>query len=127
MFSHGVLMKFQDRAEAGKLLARELAEFQGRKDVLVLALPRGGVTVGYEIAKSLGAPFDVLVVRKIGLPLCPEMAIGALTFDDIEMLSAEALCDFYVSADDLRNVIEAEREELYRRERLFRKNRPPLD
>ncbi|HUB68116.1 MAG TPA: phosphoribosyltransferase family protein [Candidatus Methylacidiphilales bacterium] len=120
-------MIFQDRSEAGKLLARELAEFRGRKDVLLLALPRGGVSVGYEIAKSLGAPLDVLVVRKIGLPYCPEMAIGALTFDGIEMLSTEALSDLDVSASDLRRVIEAEREELDRRERIFRKNRPPLD
>ncbi|HVH12240.1 MAG TPA: hypothetical protein VM759_04260, partial [Longimicrobium sp.] len=71
-------VRFRDREEAGRLLAAELAEYAGRGDVLVLALPRGGVPVGYEVAQGLGAPLDVFMVRKLGVPGHEELAMGAL-------------------------------------------------
>src|SRR5437867_686988 len=70
--------RFRDRVEAGRVLAQGLSEYAGRDDVIVLALPRGGVPVGYEVAKALGTPLDVFVVRKVGVPGYPELAMGAV-------------------------------------------------
>jgi putative phosphoribosyl transferase len=83
--------RFRDRAEAGRLLADRLRHYAGRDDVIVLALPRGGVPVGYEVAKALGAPLDVFVVRKLGIPGYEELAMGAIASGGLIVLNPEAL------------------------------------
>ena len=82
---------FADRQEAGTVLADRLTQFAGRGDVMVLALPRGGVPVGYEVARALGARLDVFVVRKLGLPGHPELAMGAIASGDIRVLNEDVL------------------------------------
>ena len=83
--------RFRDRAEAGRVLADRLRHYAGRDDVIVLALPRGGVPVGYEVAKALGAPLDVFVVRKLGVPGYEELAMGAIASGGLIVLNPEAL------------------------------------
>jgi putative phosphoribosyl transferase len=117
-------MQFKDRFQAGRLLAAKLTAYGGRNDVIVFALPRGGVEVGYEVATTLQAPLDVIVVRKVGLPDCPELGIGALASGGIESVSDQAVDYFRVSPEDLQNVIAQARKELHRQEELFRGNRP---
>ena len=117
-------MEFKDRYHAGRLLAAQLRDYQDRDDVVVLALPRGGVVVGYEVAQALHLPLDVLVVRKIGLPEFPELAIGAISTGGLEHISPEAVRKFQVTPEALRQVVEEEREELHRREHRFRGNAP---
>ena len=117
-------MYFRDRSQAGLLLASKLHAYRARHDVIVFALPRGGVVVGYEVAAALQVPLDVLVVRKVGLPGYSEMAIGALASGGVESISSEAVRRFRVSPEDLRNVIANERKELSRQEQLFRDDKP---
>jgi putative phosphoribosyl transferase len=117
-------MYFTDRYEAGRLLAANLVAYWRRKDVVIIALPRGGVAVGAEVAEALEAPLDVLIVRKVGLPDYPEMAIGAIASGGIELISDKAVARFQVEADDLQKVIAQEHEEVIRQERLFRGDRP---
>ncbi len=81
--------RFHDRHEAGQLLARDLTAYKGREDVIVLALPRGGVPVGYEVARELHAPLDGFVVRKLGVPWQPELAMGAIAGDGVDVLNGE--------------------------------------
>ena len=116
--------RFRDRTQAGQELAKDLTEYANRSDVIVLALPRGGVPVAYEIARALGAPLDVFVVRKLGLPIHREMAMGAIASGGIRVLDSEVVRRFGVSDAELAAVTEAERRELARRERLYRENRP---
>ncbi len=120
-------MHFKDRFQAGKALANKLTAYKDRNDVQVLALPRGGVLVGYEVAKALPAPLDVLVVRKLGLPEYPELAIGALAAGDVDRVSPAAVEQFHVTPEALERVIDAERKELHRREHCYRGNRPLPD
>lgn len=117
-------MIFKDRFQAGRLLAAQLLPYQGRQDVLVLALPRGGVAVGYEVARVLQAPLDVLVVRKIGLPQCPELALGAIASGGIEEVPPSIAAAYGISRDRLQAMIQMEREELARREELYRDGLP---
>lgn len=118
---------FENRREAGRELARLLNEYANRDDVTVLALPRGGVPVAYEVARSLGARLDVLVVRKLGVPVQPELAMGAIASGDAFFLD-ERIVDYAgVDKHDLERVIARERAELERREKLYRGDRPPLD
>jgi putative phosphoribosyl transferase len=117
-------MHFKDRFQAGRFLAAKLNPYQARKDVVILALPRGGVEVGYEVAVALQAPLDVLVVRKVGLPGFPEMAVGALASGNIENISRETVERFQVSLSELQRVIVEERKELRRQEQFFRDDRP---
>src|SRR5512145_1824623 len=120
-------MLYRDRPEAGRRLAAQLHEYAGRDDTTVLALPRGGVPVAMEIAEALGAPLDVLVVRKLGLPWQPELAAGAIGPGGVQVINP----DVREFVDDLDVVIapvaERERAELRRREALYRRDRPPLD
>ncbi|PAW76306.1 MAG: phosphoribosyl transferase [Verrucomicrobia bacterium Tous-C9LFEB] len=120
-------MHFKDRFQAGQALANKLTAYKDRNDVQVLALPRGGVLVGYEVAKALPAPLDVLVVRKLGLPEYPELAIGALAAGDVDRVSPAAVEQFHVTPEALQCVIDAERNELHRREHCYRGNRPLPD
>jgi predicted phosphoribosyltransferase len=118
---------FRERREAGRLLAELLAEYSGRHDVIVLALPRGGVPVGYEVARKLGAPLDVFVVRKLGLPSQPELAIGAIASGGVRVLNRELVEGLGIPEEVIDQVARREQEELRRRERLFRGERPPPD
>ena len=114
---------FRDRREAGRLLARKLASYAGRADVIVLALPRGGVPVAYEVAKALRVPLEVFVVRKVGLPGHEEFAIGAVASGGLAV-RRPLLIEAYRIPDDVVSRIEArERAELERRERLYRQGR----
>ena len=116
--------RFRDRTDAGRRLAVELQEYAKRPDVIVLALPRGGVPVAYKVAQALGAPLDVFVVRKLGLPMHPEFAIGAIASGGVRVLDRETLRRFGVSAEELAAVTAAEERELARREQRYRDGRP---
>jgi predicted phosphoribosyltransferase len=115
---------FSDRRDAGRRLAEKLREYAGRNDVIVLALPRGGVPVGFEVARALGAPLDVFVVRKLGLPWHEELAIGALASGGVRVLDLDLIRVTGVSDEDLELITAAEKVELERRERLYRGDNP---
>lgn len=121
------MARFYDRTEAGIHLARELAEYAGDPNVRVLALPRGGVPVGFEVARALHAPLDVFLVRKLGLPGHEEYAMGAIASDGLVVLDRRVTREFDVSDDDIARVLDRERRELDRRERLYRGGREPHD
>lgn len=116
--------RLHDRQHAGRLLALRLKEFANRDDVLVLALPRGGVPVGFEIAQALNVPLDVLIVRKLGLPQQSEVAFGALASGGIRVFNESLLAEVPISIAEIETITESEREELERREQLYRANRP---
>ncbi len=113
---------FEDREDAGKRLAEELGEYRG-KGVLVLALPRGGVAVGYEVAAALGVPLDVFISRKIGAPGNPELAIGAVAENDGLWLDQESIALLGVSEDYVREETERQRAEIARRIQIYRQGR----
>lgn len=118
---------YQNRREAGQILSAHLREEIGAPDdTIVLALPRGGVPVGFEVARSLDAPLDVLTVRKLGAPGHEEFAIGAIAARGSLVLDHEAIADLGVSDRELQHLMELEHSELARREHLYRGNRPPL-
>lgn len=116
--------RFRDRREAGQLLARALSPYKGRGDVVVLALPRGGVPVAHEIAQELKAPLDVFVVRKLGVPWHPELAMGAIAGDGIEVLNGDVVTAYNIPPNVIRAVAMREAEELARRQHLYRGDRP---
>jgi len=118
---------FRDRHEAGRALAALLEDYRGRDDVVVLALPRGGVPVGYEVATALGAPLDVFLVRKLGVPGHEELAMGAIATGGVVVLNDDVVRDLGISPEDLRRVAEREARELRRREQAYRGNRPMPD
>lgn len=118
-------LPYRDRADAGRALAADLLAFAGRPNVLVLALPRGGVPVAFEIARLLRAPLDVFVVRKLGVPGHEELAMGAIATGDIVVLNREVLSMLRISREDLDAAIGRERLELARRDREYRDSRPP--
>jgi predicted phosphoribosyltransferase len=115
---------FRDRIEAGRLLAAKLGAYADRQDVLVLALPRGGVPVGYEVARALGAPLDVFIVRKLGVPGHEELAMGAVATGGVRVLNEQILADLDIPDHVIEAVAAREEQELTRRERLYRGNRP---
>jgi putative phosphoribosyl transferase len=115
---------FRDRTDAGRVLAAALAGYAGRSDVVVLALPRGGVPVAYEVARALGAPLDVFLVRKLGLPGHEELAMGAIASGGIRLINEDVVDAYHVSDAQIAAVTETEQRELERRERLYRDNRP---
>ena len=121
------MRRFRDRAEAGQLLAERLATYANRDDVIVLALPRGGVPVGYEIARALGAPLDVFLVRKLGLPGQEELAMGALASGGTRVVNEELVARLHIPEELIDGVAAHEAKELERRERLYRGERPALD
>jgi predicted phosphoribosyltransferase len=123
-------MRFRDRRQAGRELAETLRTRQRAGDLpdpLVLALPRGGVAVAREVAAALDAPLDVLVVRKIGAPHQEELGVGAMAGDEVPLLDEDALRHLRIDEAALAPVIERERAELRRRERLYRHGRPAPD
>lgn len=118
---------FKNRADAGRQLAARLQHYAGRADVTVLALPRGGVPVGYEVAHALGVELDVLIVRKLGVPGHPELAMGAIASGGASYLNKDVIQYENISRGQLDQEFNAESLELKRRERTYRGNRAPLD
>jgi predicted phosphoribosyltransferase len=118
---------FRDRREAGRRLAERLAAYANRPDVLMLALPRGGVPVAYEVARALGAPLDVFVVRKLGVPGYEELAMGAVATGGVCVLNHQLIERLGIPEQMIDAVAARERQELARRERLYRGGRPPPD
>jgi putative phosphoribosyl transferase len=116
---------FRDRVEAGDVLAGRLGHYAGRADVLVLALPRGGVPVAARVARALDAPLDVFVVRKLGVPGHEELAMGAIASGGVRVHNQEVVRRLRLADADLERVVEAEERELARRERSYREGRPP--
>src|SRR5438874_5510556 len=115
---------YRDRSEAGRYLAAKLVDYVGRPDVLVLALPRGGVPVAYEVARALGAPLDVFLVRKLGVPGHEELAMGAIATGGVRLLNEEVVRALRIPARIIDRVAAAEREELARRDRAYRDDLP---
>jgi putative phosphoribosyl transferase len=116
---------FRDRRDAGRRLAAKLTAYAGRPDVLVLALPRGGVPVAYEVAQAIPAPIDVFLVRKLGVPGHEELAMGAIASDGVLVLNDEVVRGLRIPPHLINTVIAREQQELARRERLYRDDRPP--
>jgi len=116
---------FRNRREAGQRLAARLAGYKGVSGVIVLALPRGGVPVGFEVASSLALPLDVFLVRKLGVPGHPELAMGAIADGGVEVLHEDLIQDLGISRHQVQQVALRERTELERRDRLFRGGRLP--
>jgi putative phosphoribosyl transferase len=120
------MIRFKNRSEAGRFLAEQLSAYANRPDTLVLALPRGGVPVAYEVAKALGAPLDVFLVRKLGLPGHEELAMGAIATGGVRVLNPEVVEYLRIPEEVIDEVTARERLELERRERLYREGRPAL-
>lgn len=119
--------RYRNRTDAGRRLAAQLREYADRPDVIVLALPRGGVPVAYEVARTLHVPLDVFIVRKLGLPSHPELAMGAIASGGIRVIDQAALRRFGVTDEQLAAVAAAEERELERRERQYREGLPLPD
>jgi len=118
-------MIFEDRQEAGRLLAEKLSFLKGEKDLLVLAIPRGGVVVGHQVAQALDAPLDVYITRKIGAPYNPELAIGAVASDGTVLLDRSLASRVGASENYIAEQTERERREIERRLAKYRGHRPP--
>jgi putative phosphoribosyl transferase len=116
---------YRDRRDAGRVLAQQLSHYKGHGDVIVLALPRGGAPVAFEVAHALGAPLDVFVVRKLGYPGHEEYAMGAIASGGVQVLNPLAIDSF--SERQLGGIVARERAELARREALYRGAKPPVD
>ncbi|MEO8964473.1 MAG: phosphoribosyltransferase [Gammaproteobacteria bacterium] len=116
--------RFFDRYEAGKVLAEQLTAYKNRQDVIVLALPRGGVPVAFEIAQALHLMLDVFIVRKLGVPWHEELAMGAIAMGDITVLNEDIVRDLNLDYSAIQDEINAERLELKRREKKYRGVKP---
>ncbi len=119
--------RFEDRRDGGRALASRLRAYAGRPDVRVLALPRGGVPVGYEVARALGAPLDLFLVRKLGAPRYDELAMGAIADGGVRILNPSVISRLGITAEDVERVTARETEELARRAQRYRGGRPPTD
>jgi len=120
-------MLFQDRSDAGRQLAERLTAYADREDVIVLALPRGGVPVAFEIAKALNAPLDVFLVRKLGVPGQEELAMGAIATGGVRVLNREVVHYLHIPDEVIDAVTSDELQELERREKIYRGDRPAPD
>jgi putative phosphoribosyl transferase len=118
---------FRDRKEAGKLLAEKLSAYAGKPDIIVSALPRGGVPLAFEIAKALHAPLDLMLVRKLGVPGHEELALGALAMDDVCVFNDDVIRSYAIPDEILQAVIAKESKELLRRNQAYRGGAPPAD
>ncbi len=118
---------FRDRREAGRLLAAKLAAYSDRPDVIVLALPRGGVPVAYEVSRALDAPLDIFLVRKLGVPGREELAMGAVATGGVRVLNDEVVRALQIPDHVIESVAAKEQKELERRERVYRGGRPSPD
>lgn len=112
--------RFRNRTEAGRKLAEELSRYEGRDDVIVFGLPRGGVPVAFEVAQALDAPLDVLVVRKLGVPGQPELAMGAVASNGVRFLNEDIVRQLRIDQDEIDRIAERERREVEAREQRFR-------
>src|SRR5690242_8754332 len=117
--------RFGDRFDAGRALAERLAHYAGRPNLRVLALPRGGVPVGFEVARALGAPLDVFSVRKLGVPGHEELAMGAIATGGVLVLNQEVVQELGIPQHVIDAAVETASQELARREKTYRGNRPP--
>lgn len=115
---------FDNRRDAGIRLAKILSPFKGQDNVIVLALPRGGVPVGYEIAQKLHAPLDLMLVRKLGVPGQEELAMGAVALPDIRVFNRNIVESYGLTKGDIDFAVEQEKKELMRRNKLYRQDRP---
>ena len=120
------MLPFRNRAEAGRILASKLSAYEGRADVLVVGLARGGVSVASQVAEALQVPLDVLVVRKLGVPWNKEMAMGAIAEGGVGVLDLSMMKDLCVSDAAMKHVADIALPELQRRERLYHIHRLPL-
>ncbi|MCZ2201845.1 phosphoribosyltransferase [Cylindrospermopsis raciborskii] len=121
-----MLMKFHNRIQAGKMLGESLIDYANHENLLVLALPRGGVPVGWEIAKALNAPLDVCIVRKIGVPGQKELAMGAIGAGGVRVFNRDVIATLGIDRDVIETVVSQELEELKRREQIYRGSAPPI-
>src|SRR5881392_521491 len=112
-------MVFTDRRAAGQQLATKLRHYAGRDDVMVLALPRGGVPVGYEVSRALGAPLDIFVVRKLGVPGHEELAMGAIASGGAVVMNRDVVEGYRITREAIEATAARERREIARRERLY--------
>lgn len=126
MAKEGKMALFRDRRDAGRKLAQKLTAYAGRTDIIVLALPRGGVPVAYEVALALHAPMDIFIVRKLGLPGHEELAVGAIASGSARVLNEEIIGYLNISEAVIDAISQRELQELERRERAYRGDRPPL-
>ncbi|MDQ3802418.1 MAG: phosphoribosyltransferase [Acidobacteriota bacterium] len=120
-------MLFRDRTDAGRRLADELSGYAGRRDVLVLALPRGGVPVAFEVAEKLDAPLDIFLVRKLGVPGHEELAMGAIATGGVRVVNEDVVNYLHIPGEVIDAVAADEQRELERRESAYRDDRPPPD
>lgn len=120
-------MKFRNRQEAGRQLAERLQKYANREDVLVLGVPRGGIPVAFEVAMKLRVPLDIFVLRKLGVPGHEELAFGAIGSGGVRVLNRDVVTHLGITELEIAEVTKVEQEELERRERHYRGNRPPLD
>lgn len=120
-------MRYRNRFDAGRLLAEKLQQYAGRDDVVVLALPRGGVPVGFELARSLEVPLDVFLVRKLGVPGHEELAMGAIASGGTRVLNDTVVAALGLTDEDVARAAAVEGRELQRREELYRNGRSPID
>jgi putative phosphoribosyl transferase len=120
-----LMLRFKDRTDAGRRLTDELVHYREQDDLLVLALPRGGVPVAFEVAKALSAPLDIFVVRKLGVPGHEELAMGAIASGGVRVLNDRVVHMMGVSERVISTVAERELQELERREHAYRGSRPP--
>lgn len=123
----GTGVVFTGRTDAGRQLAAQLRQYADRKDVVVLALPRGGLPVGFEVAQALHAPLDVMIVRKLGTPGQPELAMGAIASGGVRVINQAVMSGLQISAEELDRVAAKEQAEVERRERLYRAGRAALE
>jgi putative phosphoribosyl transferase len=119
--------RFRNRTDAGKLLASKLTQYTNRSDVLVLGIPHGGVIVAFEVANALNAPLDIYLVRKLGVPEHPELAIGAIAAGGFEVLNENLLDWLRISGHTIAEVADRELQELQHHDRIYRGDRSPLD
>lgn len=120
-----IKLPFAGRLEAGKLLGQALQSYAGRTDVIILALPRGGVPIGYEVAQAIQAPLDLMLVRKLGVPGHKELALGAIATGGARVLNEGVIASYNISEDTINKVAAEEDIELQRRYRVYRKDKPP--
>jgi putative phosphoribosyl transferase len=118
---------FADRQDAGRMLAKELAGYEGRNDVVVLGLPRGGVVVAFEVSRVLRAPLDVYMVRKLGVPGQEELAFGAIASGGVRVLNEDVVREIGLDQHAIEAITTREQAELERRERIYRGDSPPLE
>lgn len=119
-------MIFEDRVQAGWQLAQKLRSYAGRKDVVVLGIPRGGVPVAFEVANALGVPLDIFLSRKLGVPGQEELAFGAITSGGARVIDRDLVQELNISEEEIEQITQGVEHELERRERLYRGGRPPL-